>query len=109
MTRCFIHVLLSVCAFALFFRPPQATAQPAAPDPLLVVQAGVNAAAETGVPKAKVCDTRGRRSQAHVAETWAITVSSGGGGCGHARQPSGRTSNITYAIATAPKHGTIAQ
>ncbi len=75
----------------------------------MVVQNGTNASAQTGTPRAKVCDTRGRRSQTGQASMWTLTVSSSGGSCAHSREPSGGTNNVTYVIQTAPQHGQITQ
>ena len=59
-------LLVGLCTAAVPL--PHAFAQ--APNPLLVVQNGVKAATESGTPRAKVCDTRGNRSQARVASLW---------------------------------------
>ena len=78
-------------------------------NPLLVVQNGAIAATESGLARSKVCDTRGNRTTAGVASLWTITVSASGGSRGHGREQSGRTSNATYTIPTAPRHGQITQ
>lgn len=80
-----------------------------APSALQVVQDGTRAAAETGTPKAKVCETKGDRTAASVASVWNITVSSSGGSCGHTRIPVGRTNNVTFGVSPAPSHGQITQ
>jgi len=107
MTCSAVHTLLLVGLCTAAVPLPHAFAQ--APNPLLVVQNGVKAATESGTPRAKVCDTRGNRSQARVASLWTVTVSSSGGGCGHTRTPTGTRSNVTFGIATAPAHGQITQ
>ena len=109
MTRSAVQtaLLVSLCTVAVPL--PRAFAQAPAPNPLLVVQNGAKAAADTGTPRAKVCDTRGNRSQAGVASLWTVTVSSSGGSCGHIRTPTGTRTNVTFGLATAPAHGQITQ